>query len=309
MEIERFEGLLIGLAVADAVGTTVEFSSPGTFTPVSDMVGGGPFNLLPGEWTDDTSMALCLAESLIACKGFDPVDQLQRYLQWYRHGHLSSNGVCFDIGNTVRQALERFERTREPYCGSVDVYSAGNGSLMRLAPVVMAFAANPEVAVHWAGESSRTTHGAAVAVDACRYFSGLLVGALHGETKEKLVSASYTPVEGLWQNHPLSPAVHVVAQGSFLYRQPPQIIGSGYVVRSLEAALWAFANSNSYRSGCLMAVNLGNDADTTAAIFGQLAGAYYGVDGIPKAWRERLAKGALIQSFAQSLFELAYKVA
>ena len=126
---DRFRGCLLGLAVGNAVGTTLEFKPPGSFKPISDMVGGGPFRLKPGEWTDDTSMALCLAESLIAKQCFDPSDQLQRYLKWYREGHLSSNGRCFDIGNTVRHALTRFEKTGEPYSGSTDHSSAGNGSL------------------------------------------------------------------------------------------------------------------------------------------------------------------------------------
>ena len=104
--ISRYRGSLLGLAVGDALGTTLEFKSPGTFTPITDMVGGGPFNLEPGEWTDDTSMALCLAESLIEKEKFDPIDQMQRYLKWDREGYLSSNGKCFDIGMTVRNVLE-----------------------------------------------------------------------------------------------------------------------------------------------------------------------------------------------------------
>lgn len=111
MDINRYKGALLGLAVGDALGTTLEFRSPGTFEPITDMVGGGPFVLKPGEWTDDTSMALCLAESLIACGGSDEEDQLKRYLKWYRGGYYSCKGYCFDIGNTVRANLEYFERT------------------------------------------------------------------------------------------------------------------------------------------------------------------------------------------------------
>jgi len=118
--LERYRGALLGLAVGDAVGTTLEFKRLGTFTPITDMIGGGSFNLKTGQWTDDTSMALCLAESLIECRGVDLVDQLTRYCRWYRDGHLSSTGRCFDIGNTTRTALERFEETREPYPAPTD---------------------------------------------------------------------------------------------------------------------------------------------------------------------------------------------
>ena len=134
MELEdRYRGSLLGLAAGDALGTTLEFRAPGTFEPIDDMEGGGPFGLEPGQWTDDTSMALCLAESLISCEGFNPLDQMERYRRWYREGYLSSTGTCFDIGNTVRGAIHTFERTGEPYAGPTDPRSAGNGSIMRLA--------------------------------------------------------------------------------------------------------------------------------------------------------------------------------
>src|SRR4051794_31696004 len=174
---DRFRGALLGLAIGDAVGTTVEFSPPGSFPPVTDMVGGGPFGLPAGAWTDDTSMALCLAESLVERGGFDPVDQLERYLRWYREGRWSSTGRCFDIGNATRAALERFERTREPFPGDAAPDAAGNGPLMKLAPVVLAYARQPEDAVRHAGESARTTHGAPVAAEACRSFARLLLEA------------------------------------------------------------------------------------------------------------------------------------
>jgi len=214
------------------------------------MVGGGPFDLEPGQWTDDTSMALCLAESLIERQGFDPVDQLERYCRWYRNGHLSSNGRCFDIGATVRSALRRFELTHELYSGATDPLSAGNGSLMRLAPVPLTYACNPADAIERSGESSRTTHGAIAAVDACRYLGGLIVGALQGTAKKDLLADRYSPIPGYWDAHPLAPEIADVAAGSFKRRQPPEIRGTGYVVRSLEAALWAFNQSESLQDGC-----------------------------------------------------------
>src|SRR5687768_14661522 len=185
---DRFIGCLTGLAVGDALGTTLEFEHPGTFEPIEDMVGSGPFELEAGQWTDDTSMALCLADSLIERGGFDPADQMRRYVRWWREGHRSSRpGNCFDIGNTVRAALARFERTGEPFAGSTDETSAGNGSLMRLAPVPLFYAPNPLHTIDRAADSSRTTHGAVEAVDACRYFAALLVGALRGEPKSILL--------------------------------------------------------------------------------------------------------------------------
>lgn len=303
-QIERYRGSLLGLAVGDALGTTVEFRSPGTFLPVKTITGGGPFQLNPGEWTDDTSMALCLAESLVECRGFDLRDQLERYCRWKNNGHLSSNGRCFDIGLTVGNALRRFEKTGDVHSGSTDPMSAGNGSIMRLAPVPLFYANNPQEAIEYAAESSRTTHGAEEAVDACRYLAALIVGAVRGATKDELLSNYYEPVVGVWKERPLAARIAEIAGGSYKHLMPPAIEGTGYVVRSLEAALWAFHRSNDFREGALLAVNLGDDADTTGAVYGQLAGAYYGEEAIPAEWRGVLVKLDLITAYADKLFAL-----
>ena len=307
--IDRYRGSLLGLAVGDALGTTLEFRAPGSFTPINDIVGGGPFQLEPGQWTDDTSMALCLAKSLVECRRFDPVDQMQRYVRWHRDGHLSSNGRCSDIGNTVASALRKFEHTGDPFAGDTDPSSAGNGSLMRLAPIPLAYATKAELAIDYAAEMSRTTHAAAEAVDACRFYTGLIIGALTGLDKESLLAARYSPVPGLWEKSPLSEKIDDIARGSFKEKHPPEIRGTGYVVDALEAALWAFWNSDSYEEGALKAVNLGDDADTTGAIYGQLAGAYYGVKAIPREWRYKIAMQGDILGFAERLFQLPYSLA
>lgn len=300
---DRYRGAMIGLAACDALGTTLEFKAPGTFTPIADIQGGGPFGLLPGQWTDDTSMALCLVESLVEKKGFDPVDQLERYLRWYRDGHLSSTGRCFDIGNTTRSALTKFEETRKPYCGSISSSAAGNGSIMRLAPVPLFFVQKQAIAIDRSGDSSRTTHGADVCIDACRYMGGLIAGAVNGASKEELLSALYCPVPGYWLENPLCEPIAAIARGSFKTRQPPAIRGTGYVVDSLEAALWAFNKAKDFRGGALLAVNLGDDADTTGAVYGQIAGAFYGIEGIPEIWRAKVYQSDLILGLADRLFE------
>jgi ADP-ribosylglycohydrolase len=305
----RYEGALLGLAAGDALGTTVEFKSPGTFEPLSDIIGGGPFKLKRGAWTDDTSMALCLAESLIECRAFDAADQMERYIRWWREGYLSSTGFCFDIGGTTAQALQNYIRTEQPFAGSTSPRAAGNGSLMRLAPAPLFFAADPELAVRMSAESSRTTHGAVTCLDACRYYGGLIIGAVNGVSKEELLAPRYAPVPGLWEREPLCAEIDEVAAGSFKNREPPAIIGSGYVVKALEAALWAFSRSTNFKEGALHAVNLGYDADTTGAIYGQLAGAHYGADGIPESWRACLAQGELIWTFAGQLYDIGQESA
>lgn len=283
----RARGALLGLAAGDALGTTLEFKPPGTFTPISEIVGGGPFNLKPGQWTDDTSMALCLADSLMRKGEFDPADQMRRYVNWWRHGYMSSIGRCFDIGNATSAALARFERTGDPFSGSTDPYSAGNGSIMRLAPVPVFYHDDLEKCVRYAAESSRTTHAATACLDACRYFGALIWLAINGADKATLL-APYSGEARLFSNMPLVPEIDAIAHGSFKTKNPPHIRGTGYVVESLEAALWAFDRSDNFAEGARLAVNLGDDADTTGAVYGQIGGAFYGVDGIPQRWRDML---------------------
>ncbi len=292
---ERFRGCLLGLAAGDAVGTTVEFRPRDSFEPVTDMVGGGPFHLQPGQWTDDTSMALCLAHSLVETGGFDADDQMQRYLRWWRDGYLSSTGECFDIGNTISSALSRYLKTGVPYSGSTSPRSAGNGCIMRLAPVPMFYWRDRAKAISYAAESSRTTHGTAECLDACRLFGSIILKALAGLSKEVV----------LFDNANLdlpSVKIRAIADGDYGLKNRGQIRGSGYVVESLEAALWCFLQTDTFEDAVLTAVNLGDDADTTGAICGQVAGAFYGQDAIPAKWREKLTLGQEIADLADRLF-------
>ena len=304
----RYQGCMIGLAAGDALGTTVEFKSPGSFSPLTDIVGGGPFSLEPGQWTDDTSMALCLAESLIEKKGFDPEDQMGRYCRWYREGYMSSNGRCFDIGNTVITALKNFEATGDPISGPTDPHSAGNGSIMRLAPAPLLYANFPEKAIELSGKSSITTHGTRTCIDACRYFGGLIVGAVKGASRKELLSPGYRPDGRSWTKDDLVEEIFEIAEGRYKYKEPPEIKGTGYVVKSLEAALWAFCHSTSFEEGCLLAVNLGDDADTTGAVYGQIAGAFYGVNDIPDHWLEKITHMELIEEIAGKLFDCSGRI-
>jgi ADP-ribosyl-[dinitrogen reductase] hydrolase len=294
---DRYAGCLLGLAVGDAVGTAVEFRPRGSFEPVTDMIGGGPFGLKAGQWTDDTSMALCLAESLLAHGGFDARDQMGRYLNWWKWGYLSSTGTCFDIGMTVRSALERFEISGEPYSGSLDPETAGNGSLMRLAPVALFYGANIDQVVQFSAQSSRTTHGAQEAVECCQLFGFVLACCLVEMHKHDVLDGS-----GLVLTEP---KVLELAAGHYINKSRSEVRGSGYAVASLEAALWCFHTTSTFEAAVLEAANLGEDADTTAAIVGQVAGAFYGVQGIPATWLEKLHMREEIMGMAEALYERA----
>jgi len=283
----------LGLACGDAVGTTLEFSPRDIHAPQTDMIGGGPFHLKPGQWTDDTSMALCLAESLVSRQGFDPLDQMERYCDWRDNGYLSSTGACFDIGMTVNRALELFRQDGEPFSGSTHPRSAGNGSIMRLAPVPMFYSPDPAEVIHYSGESSRTTHGADECIDACKLFGLMLHVALLGGSRDEILNQSHYS--------PITAKIQAIANGSYQKRARHEIKGTGYVVQSLEAALWCFYHTDTYRAAILMATNLADDADTTAAVCGQIAGAYYGLEGIPRSWLEQVALRQTIEKLALAL--------
>lgn len=293
---ERFRGCLAGLAAGDAVGTTVEFMARGTFPPVTGMTGGGPFGLESGQWTDDTSMALCLAASLVECEGFDARDQMDRYLDWGHNGYMSCTGDCFDMGNTVSGALRNYKKTNDPYSGPTDPMTAGNGCIMRLAPVPMYFFPDLEETIRRSEESSRTTHGAAQCLASCRLFGEILYRALSGMTRDEILFSPFHGESG-------DDRIGSIARGDYRDKSAGSIRGTGYVVDSLEAALWCFYNTGSFEDAILAATNLGDDADTTAAVCGQIVGAHYGLRGIPPGWLDKLAMRDEIISFADGLMK------
>jgi len=297
---DRQRGTLIGLAVGDALGAPVEFQPPDSFPLVTGYNYGGPHGLEPGEWTDDTSLALALADS-IGQVGWDLNDQARRYLAWYHHGQYSVNGRCFDIGITTRGALTQFANNGDAQTsGDPSEYASGNGSIMRLAPVPIRYADlfpdRLEELATLAAESSLPTHASSQCLSACRYFALVVTGLIHGRDRFEVLAPDWEPLERLKQAAQLHPEIEQVAAGSFRERQPPEIQGSGYVVQSLEAALWAFHDAADFREAVLKAVNLGDDTDTTGAVCGQLAGACWGESCIPAEWREQLARHEMIES-------------
>ncbi len=300
----RYRGCLLGLAAGDAYGAPYEFSES-RVTPTDSITGGGPHDLQPGQWTDDTSMALCLAESLIEKKGFDPADQLGRYVDWYLRGHMSSTGTCFGIGNTTHSALNHYIKTRKLWGRPSDVTGEGNGSIMRLAPVPMFYAKNLMRAAAMSHASSITTHGHAVPADACRYLGLIIAGILQGMDKTAVLHDTFEPEQDYWGREPLEPEIDAIRLGSYRQQDGGDITGSGHAPKSLEAALWAFYHTDSFKDGCRKVVGLGDDTDTTAAIFGQMAGAYYGIEGIPDSWVSVLTEHEMIASMADKLCSLA----
>jgi ADP-ribosyl-[dinitrogen reductase] hydrolase len=295
----RAQGAFLGLAIGDAVGTTLEFTRRDAQPRLTGMDGGGPFRLKPGEWTDDTAMAMALAVSLETSDGLDEADLMRKFVEWRDEGAYSCTGTCFDIGITTSAALSRFQRSGDPLAGSTDPRSAGNGSLMRLAPVAVASFRDRERMRDWAARQSRTTHAAPEAVDACIAFAELLADAINGRPRAEALRRRCEAYAG---------KIAPIMAGSWRGKRRGEIHASGYVAHSLEAALWCVARTGSFAEAVLLAANLGDDADTTAAITGQLAGALYGVGGIPAEWREMVALGRQIEAIAGRLFDAGLEV-
>ncbi len=298
-KIDRCRGALIGLAIGDALGAAVEFRPPGSFEPVMGYRNGGPHGLGASERTDDTSMALALADSIRDCD-WSLNDQADRYVQWWKSGRYSVNGRCFDIGITTRFALNAYFSGKNAWeSGDRSEQASGNGSIMRLAPVPIGFLQEyPDQLAELsrrAEESSLPTHASEQCLSACRYLAIVLAALIHGEDRDEVLSPDWGPLQELNTLKPLHPLIQEIANGSFRRKQPPEIRGSGWVMESLEASLWAFYSADSFEQAVLRGVNLGDDADTTGAICGQLAGAYWGESQIPNRLHSQLARMDLIE--------------
>ena len=294
---DRFLGCLVGLAVGDSLAAATQFRKPGSFSPVGDLLGGGPFELPRGAWTDDTAMALVLAESLLEQSGFDAHDQVKRYVSWQKEGHLSATGQCVGITASVSRALATAQYRRMPFAGSHDPAQSDKEVLSRIAPAVMFFFAHSAEAVNQAIQSARITNQSPEVLDCVRVLAAMLYQALSGRDKATVLR----PDESLLPADTLKPRVRRILEGSYARKSPPAISGGGTAADVLEAALWAFHGSRDFRSGALLAVNLGEDSDVTAAVYGQLAGAFHGINAVPGNWRNSLIRKDLLEEMSDRL--------
>ena len=306
--LNRYRGCFVGLAIGDALGAPLEFLKRDSYEPLTHYQEGGVHAMSKGEYTDDTSMALCLAQSLLEKRGFDAYDQLQKYVQWLYSGYMSTRKEMFDVGITIEESLEYFLKTGETKTYLRDEKYSGNGALMRLAPVVLFYAQDIKKAIFFAKESALTTHASILVSDSCRYFAYILVLLLYGVQKSELFGIKgIKQMEKFFQAQPLHPKVQAVADGSFIHKQRDQIKSSGYVIDTLEASLWAFYKGKNFKESLLLAVNLGDDADSIGAVTGQLCGAFYGFSNIDKKLFLELYNHNFIDLIAKKLYRFKIK--
>lgn len=274
---DRAIASFLGLAIGDALGAPVEFKEPGEFEPVTDYRHSYVWNIPPGYWTDDTSMALCLAESILARNTVDPQDLLERFGRWYTQGENSATGRCFDIGTTTRSNIERFLKEGQTQAPDVH-YQSGNGSIMRLSPVAIRWWHNTRCAEQMAQVQSRTTHGSTECVECASELAFILTRAIQGHDVRQELALRLSNLD----------AQH--------------ISNSGRARHTLLAAKWCVATTTSFEAAVMKAVNLGGDSDTIGAVTGQIAGAVYGVQEIPDAWMSGLHDVHRLTDIAEQLY-------
>lgn len=307
--LEQIKAVMIGHAIGDALGVPVEFCSREELkaNPVSDMRGYGTYPVPAGSWSDDTSMSVAALDSL--AKGIIDHDEIMRnFVEWVENGKYTPTGKSFDIGRTCLQAIRAYLTTKNTSeCGQVGEYSNGNGSLMRIHPFALfaiAKGATLGKLLDIVREGSSLTHAHPRTSYACGIYSMVLWDILNGIEKAELLSSIENAAllfDGIYPEE--SDHYEWAFHKKIATKNEDEISGSGYVVNTLEAALWCLLTTNSYKECVLKAVNLGEDTDTVAAIAGGLAGALYGYDSIPQEWKDTLIKREYIESLCEKAYD------
>ncbi len=299
---DRITGTLAGAVVGDALGVPVEFQSRDSLRrdPVTDMRGSGTHNQPEGTWSDDSSMTFCLMESILAV-GWDPADQAHRYARWAFDGHWTPHGVTFDIGGTTRAALARFrDGITPPECGGRGERDNGNGALMRVHPVAIWLAGAPDQMFARAlSSASAVTHAHRRSRLASVYYGFYLRELLRGSTPDEALDAANSAIVRCSRGDSMEnelPHLERLISGTVRSAPKEEIRSGGYVIDTLEAAIWSLLRSSSYVECVLTAVNLGGDTDTTGTVAGALAGAWFGHGEIPREWPAVLARGKDVAS-------------
>ncbi len=305
---------VMGLCVADALGVPVEFVDRETLrnNPVVDMRSYGTYNQPAGTWSDDTSMTLCLLDSL--SRGLDYDDIMKKFLKWLEEGAYTPHGEVFDVGSATRKALQRFSRGTAPLeCGGTSERDNGNGSLMRILPLLFYLQAmygkdfkRLDEAMNIINNVSALTHAHKRSQMACGIYlsvASMLMGGMSLKTDVEL--GVYEGMKYYREHAEFASDLSYykrLEQKNFANIPEAQIKSSGYVVDTLEAAIWCLLNTDNYKDCVLKAVNLGEDTDTVAAVAGGLAGVFYGYDGIPKEWLSIIFKRDYIESLCTQLY-------
>ncbi len=308
MDKKILKGMLLGLAVGDALGVPVEFDSRRSLknNPVEGMRSGGSWGQEAGTWSDDTGLTIAAMESIARLGKINFQDVMENFLRWYEHDDFTAAGERFDVGNTTRAAIVRFGRKILPptKCGATDENSNGNGSLMRILPAtIFLFATRGKIArdeleiIH---DFSALTHGHIISKISCGIYSLIAAQLLNGKKIAEAFSLGMNDAKNFYGTEESFQTFSRLCDENFAALDEEKISSSGYVVDTLEAALWCLLNTDDYKSLALKAVNLGGDTDTTAAVAGGLAGIFYGADSIPDEWLKILKRRDYLEKLCEN---------
>jgi len=291
---ENYLGGFLGLAVGDALGAPVEFLKRGSYEFVSEFQSGGPFQLEKGMWTDDTILSLILSENLNKYRKLEPKKIMKGFYSWWQNGYMSPTGVCFDIGNTTKSALMRFQKNNQAFSG-VETDPPSNGAIMRLLPINLFFQSSLKESRDNAILMTKLTHGPQECIEASVILNYVLYFILEGKSKEEIFKFTHF-------DHPLKTRLEVLLRGDFLKKSYEEISGAGNAFETLESALYLFYHSKNFLDGLILGVNIGDDTDTVGAVYGQLAGTYFGVNNIPEKFINQLYNKEKIIHEAEELW-------
>lgn len=313
IESKSFKSALFGVAIGDSLGVPVEFSPREKLLqdPITDMTGYGTYNLPPGTWSDDSSLTFCLAESL--CSGYDTDHMGELFVKWYYQDYWTATGEVFDIGIGTRNALYKIKNgTKAELAGGREENDNGNGSLMRILPLVFAIKDLP-IAERFerTKQVSSITHGHIRAVMACFYYLEFARQLIEGKSKFDIYEDLQTTLPSFFKNTGIESAeiAHFdrLLKANIATLSELEIRSGGYVIETIEASIWCLLTTDNYKEAVLKSVNLGHDTDTTAAVTGGLAGLLYGFDEIPKEWVKKIAKREEIEELGERLERVIFE--
>ena len=296
---------VFGFAIADAVGVPAEFKSRSTLSirPITDMIGYGTHSQPEGTWSDDSSMTIATLDSINECNGLNYDDMMKKFSEWERESKYTATGEFFDIGISTSNAIYQYNHGVEPTkCGGTGVRENGNGSLMRILPIVLYLHEQElpyDEETRIINECSSLTHGHEISKMGCRVYADYIKSILDGKSKEESLENLSMIDYSQYYSVDTIKFYERILDGTIVTEPENKIKSTGFVVDTLEASIWCAHNTKDYKTSVLRAVNLGDDTDTVGAVTGSITGLLYGYENIPKDWRKKLKSKEYLMDVCQ----------
>ena len=312
IKLDDIKAAILGHAIGDALGVPAEFNSRSYLekNPITDMIGYGTHHKPAGTWSDDTSMTLATLDSL-ASRGLDYADLMERFIRWWKLAEYTATDEVFDIGNTTRKSLMAYDIYHIPAedCGQSKSIDNGNGSLMRIIPIILYLNStscdilDTEEKLDIVHKASALTHAHEYSKTSCGIYYFILTELISNKSMNS-IKVGIEKAKIFYKNNVDTHPFKRIFNGNIEKLYASDIMSHGYVVSTLEAALWCVMNTDNYKDCILKAVNLGEDTDTVAAIAGGLAGVLYGVESIPASWLNKIIRRDVIENLCEKAYAI-----